>query len=1235
MGSLGFRRGESVVTQVSVGGFDEKVSAMELAEFLEHEVGLVWRCRLKTLATPPESYPDFSSAAIADTGTAAALWKEDYEKVAPHAFVHFVVSDGAARAIRVADERGLVLNGRSLMVRSVADSGLLFRRRRTADPFKFPAAGLKMGTLAGTHELWFAWEGPDSGVDFVVDPFDARCRLLFPKDVVFSLKGKREKAMLRCDLKLEFSVREMEEVRFYSDSSSIVVFLRLACSPLVFYRTADDDVFCSEPVNLLDDDDPWIRTTDFTLGGAAGRCGCYRLSFSPRYGAKLKKAAAYLTEQGVTVRDLDWQLAVRREPSSVGSAAPSSELFFSVPPVAGVGFGIMFLVNALVHKGILNQHRLSEDFFALLRTDDDDDGAAAALTEAALKRLCSSKQPVFDSAERLKLVRDWLRRNPKLRRSPQGAGETVEMRRLVITPTRAYCLPPELELSNRVLRHYSAVADRFLRVTFTDEGMRRLSSGVLTYYPAAIVGDLTRKFSPQKTAIFKRLRTILTEGFSICGRTYSFLAFSSNQLRDRSAWFFAGDGEHSVLSIRSWMGRFPDRNVAKFAARMGQCFSSTYATVAVPPAEVDPCFEEIEGNGYVFSDGIGKVSPELAMEVAQKLQLAEDPPSAYQIRYGGCKGVIAVWPAGGAAGEYRLSLRPSMRKFESSHAVIEVASWTKFQPGFLNREIVTLLSCLGVTDQVFDEMQAAMVRRLDEMLVDPAAAMELLTSSSGEQGTLAAVMLGAGFRPQTEPHLKAMLSCVRSAQLRDLLRKTRIFVPRGRWLMGCLDELGVLEHGQCFIQSSSPSLEKFFSRHGRRFSGAAAAAPRRVITGTVAVAKNPCLHPGDIRVLEAVDAPGLRHLVDCLVFPQKGERPHCNEASGSDLDGDLYFVTWDNDLVPPARRSWSPMDYTPAKVKIHPCKVSSQDIVDFFLKSMVNENLGQICHAHVVHADRSPVGAMDEKCLQLAELAAQAVDFPKTGKVVTMPRELRPKLYPDFMEKPHHLSYCSEKILGILYRKMRSFLDREDNPSSLAGEEGGAATAAAMPTYDGDLAVDGAAALLPEAWSAKRSYDAQLNALLGQYGVAHEGELATGHIWSLPRAADNRRERESKERLKSAYSELRREFRRVFEDLGSAAAAAAAAAAEVAGAGEDDAGRLYEVKASAWYQVAYHPEWVEKARQMREPGAAAALRLSFPWIAADYLARIKVRRRRDRGELDGNQTEKPVDALAAYLRDKL
>jgi RNA-dependent RNA polymerase len=80
-----------------------------------------------------------------------------------------------------------------------------------------------------------------------------------------------------------------------------------------------------------------------------------------------------------------------------------------------------------------------------------------------------------------------------------------------------------------------------------------------------------------------------------------------------------------------------------------------------------------------------------------------------------------------------------------------------------------------------------------------------------------------------------------------------------------------------------------FLKHDSRFSWAKRIA--EVIVGTVVVAKNPCLHPGDVRILEAVDVPELHDLVDCLVFPKKGERPHANEASGSDLDGNVYSMT--------------------------------------------------------------------------------------------------------------------------------------------------------------------------------------------------------------------------------------------------------------------------------------------------------------------------------------------------------
>jgi len=190
-------------------------------------------------------------------------------------------------------------------------------------------------------------------------------------------------------------------------------------------------------------------------------------------------------------------------------------------------------------------------------------------------------------------------------------------------------------------------------------------------------------------------------------------------------------------------------------------------------------------------------------------------------------------------------------------------------------------------------------------------AYQVVTNSCPDNGTMARLMLSAGFSPATEPHLKAMLLAIKSSQLKGLLKKTKIFVPKGRWLMGCLDELGILEQGQCFIQASS--INNHLIKHGSRFSSANKNAV--TIVGTVVVAKNPCLHPGDVRVLEAVDVPELHHLVDCLVFPKKGERPHANEASGSDLDGDVYFVTWDKNLVPPGKRNWKPMDYSPAEAR--------------------------------------------------------------------------------------------------------------------------------------------------------------------------------------------------------------------------------------------------------------------------------------------------------------------------------
>ena len=58
---------------------------------------------------------------------------------------------------------------------------------------------------------------------------------------------------------------------------------------------------------------------------------------------------------------------------------------------------------------------------------------------------------------------------------------------------------------------------------------------------------------------------------------------------------------------------------------------------------------------------------------------------------------------------------------------------------------------------------------------------------------------------------------------------------------------------------------------------------KRVLRGPVVVTRNPCLHPGDVRQLDAVDVPQLSHIVDCIVFPRRGPRPHPNEMAGDEI----------------------------------------------------------------------------------------------------------------------------------------------------------------------------------------------------------------------------------------------------------------------------------------------------------------------------------------------------------------
>jgi RNA-dependent RNA polymerase len=101
-------------------------------------------------------------------------------------------------------------------------------------------------------------------------------------------------------------------------------------------------------------------------------------------------------------------------------------------------------------------------------------------------------------------------------------------------------------------------------------------------------------------------------------------------------------------------------------------------------------------------------------------------------------------------------------------------------------------------------------------------------------------------------------------------------------MFGIVDETGILQYGQVFCQYTVLDTEQLEDLTRRNYNREEI---KKVVVGKIVVTKNPCHHPGDLRTFEAVDVPKLRHLVDCIVFPQQGERPHPNEISGSDLDG--------------------------------------------------------------------------------------------------------------------------------------------------------------------------------------------------------------------------------------------------------------------------------------------------------------------------------------------------------------
>ncbi|KAJ1439035.1 RNA-dependent RNA polymerase, eukaryotic-type [Sesbania bispinosa] len=910
---------------------------------------------------------------------------------------------------------------------------------------------------------------------------------------------------------------------------------------------ADRYRYCKQDFEFL-----WVRTTDFSSSRSIG----HSTSFCWEIGGEDSLASDIFQSFPLYRENLkDVILEDGKEFCSPTETVP----LVKCGSHSNLPYETLFQLNSLVHTQKISFASVNDDLIELLGSLDEE---TKAMVFQKLHKLN------FTCYEPLKFVKTQLIVLSNTRRSLVSSKQKrladnniMSCHRALITPSKIYCLGPELETSNHVVKHFASYASDFMRVTFVEENWNKL--------PANAVSTSVQKgifAKPFKTEIYKRILTILRDGIVIGSKRFEFLAFSASQLRSNSVWLFASNDNVKAADIREWMGCFNNiHSVSKCAARMGQLFSSSMQTFEVSLQDVD-FIPDIEVTydfvSYCFSDGIGKISQTFARQVAQKLKL--DPsriPSAFQIRYGGYKGVIAV----DRQSFRKLSLRGSMLKFESNNRMLCITKWSESMPCFLNREIISLLSTLGVKDEAFLAMQQKQLHLLERMLTDSEAALDVLESLSGaDSKSILVKMLHGFYEPNSEPYLSMMLKAHYTYQLSDLKSRCRIFVPKGRVLLGCLDESGILNYGQVFVRITVKKNEEKFGDESLRKSDGDDST--RIIVGKVVVTKNPCLHPGDIRVLDAVYNEELeeKSLTDCLVFPQKGPRPHPNECSGGDLDGDLFFISWDKDLIP--CQTDDPMDYTGRRPRIMDHVVTLEEIQRFFVDYMINDTLGAISTAHLVHADREPDKARSRKCLELAQLHSMAVDFAKTGAPAEMPRALKPREFPDFMERWDKPMYISNGVLGKLYHAIVE-MNLQVMSNSVWSEE----------AYDHNLEATGFEAFLETASSHKEKYAEKMSALMNFYGAETEDEMLTGNLQN--RASylqrDNRRYADMKDRILLSVKDLQREAKEWFET--------------------DCQPNEYQGMASAWYHVTYHPGYYQESSSF----------LSFPWIVGDILLHIK------------------------------
>ena len=412
---------------------------------------------------------------------------------------------------------------------------------------------------------------------------------------------------------------------------------------------------------------------------------------------------------------------------------------------------------------------------------------------------------------------------------------------------------------------------------------------------------------------------VLRRGLFCEDNNYNFLGHCDSQLRSRTCYMM----NDSEINIRKHLEKFDTileiEDLGLRGKMIGLLFSPFHHSLKLNAKDVI-VNTDVKRGVITFTDGCGFMSQQFLLNMGDQLREVKFPePSAVLVRFQGFEGMLVLkeeqegtrdtvreYPDNHERpnSDYQVQFTKSMQKLTISNpeirqvlSLICIVDYSRpHENVYLDSKMILLLYARDVLVEHLENLQRDYYSLLDKMCQDTASG-DYFLRLKGEMGDRNPVKKKAKLTALRQAEITEMIDHVYDSGHQPPRRpvgRIRILVPKARVVFGVCDPYNKLEYGECYFQ---PTL-----LHDDKEDFAAEI--------KVFVARSPCYHPGDIRVLKLTHGkPGYEKLKDCLVLPVKGRRSHAFECAGGDVGGCKFLVCWDAELIP--KEDVEPCSYSP------------------------------------------------------------------------------------------------------------------------------------------------------------------------------------------------------------------------------------------------------------------------------------------------------------------------------------